>query len=330
LSKNPSPNSALAKPRFKLTAQNPSKKSGNISASRNPGRSPGTVFLRPDNISSTPRKWLFPISKIGLRLHQAIQVPSSFDTADAAYYRKISSITFDSQMPHLFVNRHRLHDLTSAHSEQGNHFKWETINAIIYKIGGLLFVIGSVFFFPRYEAYGDLGALIFFFGSLFYLVVTGHDMCEVVHYWHAQHPHTTGKTLEFTAAIAYLMGTLLFTVGSLFFLSALGWIVAGAWCFVIGSLLFLVGACINIIQMVQDHSYLALRFMILTAICFMIGSVLFVLASIPYLWTIDNVADRYTLFSFMAWEFEVGSLLFLLGGVYHYSRAYLLRQDEIQ
>jgi hypothetical protein len=161
LSKNPSPNSALAKPRFKLTAQNPSKKSGNISASRNPGRSPGTVFLRPDNISSTPRKWLFPISKIGLRLHQAIQVPSSFDTADAAYYRKISSITFDSQMPHLFVNRHRLHDLTSAHSEQGNHFKWETINAIIYKIGGLLFVIGSVFFFPRYEAYGDLGALIF-------------------------------------------------------------------------------------------------------------------------------------------------------------------------
>lgn len=232
-------------------------------------------------------------------------------------------------MPHLFVNRHRLHDLTSAHPKEGHHFKWETFNAIFYKIGGLLFVVGSVFFFPRYEAYADWGAWIFFLGSLFYLVVTGHDMCEVGHYWRTRHPHTDGKTLEFTAAISYLMGTLLFTVGSLFFLSAIGWIVAGAWCFVIGSLLFLVGTCVNVIQIAQDHSFLTLRFMIFTAISFMVGSVLFVLASIPYLWAIDNAADRYALFSFMAWEFEVGSMLFLLGGVYHYSRAYLLRQEEI-
>ena len=234
-------------------------------------------------------------------------------------------------MPHLFVNRHRLHDLTNAHPELGNHFRWETINAVLYKLGGLMFVIGSVLFFPYYEAYADLGAWIFFFGSLLYLVVTGHDMVEVWHYWRTKHhPHTTDKTLEFIAATAYLVGTVLFTVGSIFFLSALGWVVAGAWCFVIGSALFLIGACVNVTQIVQERSLITLQLMNLTAISFIVGSVLFLVASIPYLWTIESAAERETLFSYMAWEYEIGSVLFLLGGVYNYSRAYLLMQEEIQ
>ena len=105
-------------------------------------------------------------------------------------------------MPHLFVNRYWLHDLTSDHPEVGHHFRWETINAVLYKIGGLTFVTGSLLFFPRYEAYADLGVWMFFFGSLLYLVVTGHDMCEVWHYWRTKHPHSTDKILEFTAATA--------------------------------------------------------------------------------------------------------------------------------
>ena len=233
-------------------------------------------------------------------------------------------------MPHLFVNRHRLHDLTNAHPELGNHFRWETINAVLYKIGGLMFVIGSVFFFPYDEAYADLGAWNFFFGSLLYLVVTGHDMGEVWQYWRTKHSHTTEATLEYTAATAYLVGTVFFIVGSIFFLSALGWIVAGAWCFVIGSALFLIGACVNVTQIVKERSLITLQLMNLTAISFIVGSVLFVVASIPYLWTIDSAAERETLFSFMAWEYEIGSVLFLLGGVYNYSRAYLLMRDEIQ
>jgi hypothetical protein len=233
-------------------------------------------------------------------------------------------------MPHLFVNRHRLHDLTNAHPELGNHFRWETINAVLYKIGGLMFVIGSVLFFPRYEAYADLGAWIFFYGSLVYLVVTGHDMCEVWQYWRIKHPHTTDKILEFIAATAYLVGTVLFTVGSIFFLSAVGWILAGAWFFVIGSLLFVLGACVNVSQIVQERSLITLQLMNLTAISFIVGAVLFTVASIPYLWTVESAAERYTLFSFLAWEYLIGSVLFLLGGVYNYSRAYLLMREEIQ
>lgn len=233
-------------------------------------------------------------------------------------------------MPHLFVNRRRMHDLTSAHPELGYHFRWETINAVLYKIGGLVFILGSVLFFPRYEAYADLGAWMFFFGSLLYLVVTGHDMAEVWRYWRATRSHTTDKILEFTAAITYLVGTLLFIVGSIFFLSALGWIVPGAWCFVIGSVLFLIGACVNVTQIVQERSLVTLQLMNLTAISFIVGSVLFLVASIPYLWTVESAAERYTLFSFIAWQYVFGSVLFLMGGVYNFSRAYFLMRDESQ
>jgi hypothetical protein len=223
-----------------------------------------------------------------------------------------------------------MHALTFAHPKLAHHFRWETINAVLYKLGGLLFVIGSVFFFPYYEAYADLGAWFFFFGSLFYLVVTGHDMCEVWQYWRNTHPHTTDKILEFAAATAYLVGTALFTVGSIFFLSALGWIVAGAWCFVIGSILFVIGASVNVTQIVQERSLITLQLMNFTAISFIVGSVLFVVASIPYLWTIESAAERYRLFSFIAWEYLIGSVLFLLGGVYNYARAFFFMRDEIQ
>jgi hypothetical protein len=155
-------------------------------------------------------------------------------------------------------------------------------------------------------------------------------MGEVWQYWRTKHSHTTDKILEFIAATAYLVGTVLFTVGSIFFLSALGWIVAGAWCFVIGSALFLIGACVNVTQIVQERSLITLQLMNLTAISFIVGSVLFLVASIPYLWTIESAAERETLFTYIAWEYEIGSVLFLLGGVYNYSRAYLLMRDEIQ
>jgi hypothetical protein len=55
-------------------------------------------------------------------------------------------------MPHLFVNRPRLHDLTKGRADVRAQFRWETINAVLYKIGGIIFIIGSILFFPRFEA----------------------------------------------------------------------------------------------------------------------------------------------------------------------------------
>jgi len=229
----------------------------------------------------------------------------------------------------MFTSRPRLHDLTKGRQDLRSQFRWETINAVLYKIGGLMFIVGSIFFFPRYEAYADLGAWVFFAGSLLYLVVTVHDLAEVRHHWRLSKTHDRDTILEYAAAASYVWGTVLFTVGSVFFLSAVGWFTAGAWCFVIGSLLFVVGACINVLQIVQSSSIKILQLMNLTAITFIVGAVLFTVASVPYLWNVAAKSDRITLYAFLAWQYLVGSVLFFLGGVFNYWRAYVVVGDAI-
>jgi len=231
-------------------------------------------------------------------------------------------------MPHLFVNRPRLHDLTRGSADLRAHFRWETINAVIYKIGGVVFIVGSVLFFPRFEAYADIGAWTFFFGSLLYLVVTGHDMAEAVRYRRSLPRRTLASDLELIAAAAYLVGTTLFTFGSVFFLSQVGWEIPGAWCFVIGSLMFVLGACINVLQIVKAQSLTTLQLMNLTAVSFVVGSVLFAVASVPYLWSVVP-EDRELLYRFLAWQYLIGSSLFLLGGIFNYWRAYLVIKRQI-
>jgi len=228
----------------------------------------------------------------------------------------------------LFVNRPRLHDLTRGSSELRAQFRWETINAVVYKVGGVVFVVGSVLFFPRFEAYADVGAWMFIFGSLLYLVVTVHDLAEAVRYRRTLARPTLASDADLIAAMAYVIGTILFTIGSIFFLSQVGWVTAGAWCFVSGSLLFVLGACINVLEIVRARSVATLQLMNLTAVSFVVGSVLFAVASVPYLWSVAP-ADRATLFGFLAWQYVIGSALFLLGGVFNYWRAYLVIKDEI-
>ncbi len=233
-------------------------------------------------------------------------------------------------MPHLFTNRQRRHDLSAARGQAGRQFVWETVNAVLYKIGGVVFIIGSILFFPRFGAYADAGAWTFFFGSLLYLVVTGHDAIEVWRNRSATTGHDIRGQLEVIAAGGYLIGTLLFTVGSILFLSSVGLTTAGAWCFVLGSLLFLIAASVNVLQIVEASSLLTLQLMNLTAVSFVAGSVLFTVASIPYLWLIDNAADQREIGAFQAWQYLFGSALFLLGGVFNYWRAYLVIREHKQ
>ena len=232
-------------------------------------------------------------------------------------------------MPHMFTNRPRLHDLTRERADLRAHFRWETINAVLYIIGGIVFIIGSILFFPNFEKYADIGALTFFFGSLLYLVVTGHDMAEVHRHWQTNNYHNRNEILEYTAAASYIWGTILFTVGSVFFVSTVGWYHAGAWCFIIGSMLLVLGASINVLQIVQSHSIITLQLMNLTAVTFVVGSVLFTVASVPYLWDVKADPTRTTLYTFLAWQYVTGSVLFLLGGVFNYWRAYVVMRHEI-
>ncbi len=232
-------------------------------------------------------------------------------------------------MPHMFVTRPRLHNLTAGRNELKKQFRWETINAVFYKFGGLTFIVGSILFFPRFEKYADLGAWTFFGGSLLYLVVTGHDMLETHHYWRAKKGHTRYIVGEYIAAASYLVGTILFVVGSIFFLSKVGMFHAGAWCFILGSLLFVVGAGINVLQVIKSSSPVTLQLMNLTAVTFVVGAVLFTVASVPYLWQVTNKSLHTTLYAFLAWQYLVGSVLFFMGGVFNYWRAYVVMSTEI-
>lgn len=232
-------------------------------------------------------------------------------------------------MPHLFINRRRLHDLTSGREDLRAQFRWETINAVFYVIGGMFFIVGSIFFFPTFEAYANIGAWIFFSGSLLYLIVTVHDFAEVSRYFRKSHHHDRNQNLEYTAAASYVWGTVLFIVGSVFFLSYVGWFKAGAWCFVFGSLLFVLAACINVLQIVKSDSITTLQLMNLTAVAFVVGSVLFTVASVPYLWKVQTESDRTILYAFLAWQYLTGSVLFFIGGVFNYWRAYFFMREQI-
>lgn len=232
-------------------------------------------------------------------------------------------------MPHLFTNRLRHSDLISKSPDLRDHFKWEQRNAALYELGGAIFIAGSIFFFPRLEAYENLGAWLFFIGSLAYLVVTTHDMAELRSYWKVRRPGILGGRLEYIAGSAYLAGTLLFTAGSLFFLSWWDWYTLGAWCFVIGSLLFVIGSSINVLQILKAPSLFTMQLMNLTAVTFVVGSTLFVVASVPYLWTIKSVTDRDTLFAFLAVQYLVGSILFFVGGLFNAYRAHAMMRSQV-
>lgn len=232
-------------------------------------------------------------------------------------------------MPHLFTNRERLLGLLSEEGDLRGHFVWETVNAVLYKVGGVSFIVGSIFFFPRFGAYEDVGAWIFFAGSLLYFVVTGHDMAEVIRHRKALTLRMRAENLEAIAATAYLLGTVLFAIGSIFFLSEVGLFFAGAWLFIFGSALFTLGACVNVVQIVEAHSMLILQLMNLTAITFVVGSVLFLVASVPYLWHVENTADRTTLYAFLAWQYLIGSILFLLGAIFNYWRVRIVMKQAV-
>lgn len=133
---------------------------------------------------------------------------------------------------------------------------------------------------------------------------------------------TGGRSLELVAASGYLIGTILFLVGSVLFFTFVDLTVAGAWCFIIGSLLFTASPFVNVLQ-VHHLSARALRLYTLTGISFVAGAVLFTTASIPYLWNIGDSRLAIELSDFLGAQYLVGSVLFLAGGFFNYLRAWV-------
>ncbi len=217
-------------------------------------------------------------------------------------------------MPHLVTHRPRATNLTRHDTQHASHKRWETANAISYEIGGLCFVLGSICYFPALSDYLALGSWLYFAGSLLYLLVTGHDLLEVIHYWRTRHTNTFADRIEHITALCYVTGSLLFTLGSLCFLPSLNATLIGCWCFIIGSALFMFGGFINMLQVVGAPSLLYMQLFNLTVAQFIVGSALFLVATIPYMWHLQKAAQTQVE-NLAASQFLFASGLFLTGGI---------------
>ncbi|MES1955038.1 YrhK family protein [Salinisphaera hydrothermalis] len=230
-------------------------------------------------------------------------------------------------MPHLITHRPRVSNLVSQNENSTSHKVWETINAFSYKLGGLGFVGGSLFFFPALSSYLAVGDWLFFVGSLLYLMVTGHDLLEVMKYWRRHDTDTFADHIEFIAAWSYVLGSALFVVGSLCFLPSLDATTLGAWTFIIGSVLFVIGGLVNILQVVEAPSLIYMQLFNMTVAMFLVGSALFAVASIPYLWDLSGSA-KTQITTFAAAQFLFASVLFFAGGIVVYYRK--LVRDKLE
>lgn len=229
-------------------------------------------------------------------------------------------------MPHLFTNRSRKYAIGVHEDKLTAHHTWEKINVLVYEIGGIIFIAGSVLFLPKYGDYEVDGAWLFIVGSILYLIVTFHDGIELFFNKEA----AWALFVDSMAALTYVLGSTAFIIGSAFFLPTVDKTVAGAWCFIWGSVLFTLGAIMNALQIYEAPNVWTSRYMLLTAVCYIIGSVFFTLASVPYLWTFQNSQDERKIDEYLAIQYIIGSVCFFFGGCINGLRAYLIMKRDKQ
>ena len=140
--------------------------------------------------------------------------------------------------------------------------------------------------------------------------------------------------LDLASSLIYVFGSSLFIVGSVVFLPSIQHPKFGALLFIIGSILFAVGALINMVQIFESHdgaaaSLLTALLANLTAASYLIGSTMFGVASVPYLFDFAETADANLIYTFLGWNYILGSVAFTIGGTINYVRARILLQDQI-
>ena len=128
-------------------------------------------------------------------------------------------------MPHLFVNRQRQHSIMPGLLCPGSHLSWEWFSGILYLVGGILLIAGSVLFLPKYAQYAEDGIWLFIAASICYTLVCLHDSLEVVK---VQIDMKELLFLDSLSAAVYTSGSVLFIIGSILLLPDVvsGWILA--------------------------------------------------------------------------------------------------------
>lgn len=175
--------------------------------------------------------------------------------------------------------------------------------------------------------------MLFVAGSLMYLLVSIHDLKEVLSCPGFESLPFTARWKElgdFWSATTYTIGTLMYIIGSVLFLPSIDKVAAGAWNFILGSVLFLIGAVINSAQIFDARSIRESLLSNFTAVTFVIGSTTFLTASVPYLWSIESDVDENLLFKYLALQYILGSVCFLVGGIINYQRTWELHTHWVK
>ena len=246
-------------------------------------------------------------------------------------------------MPHLVTNRKRHYDLFGA--------DWEYVNAVLYLLGGIIFLIGSVMFFPDFDYLEEAGAWLFVVGSILYTIVTWHDLFEsrirIQKDWKEwrkkeKHHHATfdekvhwaenekWQWLEWITAFIYTAASIMFVIGSIYFLpkplKAAPY--AGSWLFVWGSFLYMVAGIINVVQTYIVPDRMLVQLLAATAVQFIIGSVLFIVGSIIFLIPFVEDNDKYRTGTMAGWIFVTGSIFFTTGGIVNGIRIFYAKEHH--
>lgn len=226
-------------------------------------------------------------------------------------------------MAHHITNRRR------SYKPGSSSFFWEGLNASAYVVGAVCFIVGSVFFLPALDAYYAVAAWLFVIGSVIYLAVTLHDFAETLVYYRQNGSRGGKAMLEILTLTGYVVACVLFVLGSIFFLPGVLWQAAGAWCFIVGSVLFAAGAAISVTQVTEAGTLTGMQLLNTVAICFVMGSVLFLIPSIPYVWPPGQPRLPQKVLTYLAGQFIFASVLFLVGGVANFYRAYRMHGHHV-
>ncbi|ETO74678.1 hypothetical protein F444_09638 [Phytophthora nicotianae P1976] len=214
----------------------------------------------------------------------------------------------------------------------GNHLlaPWEKgleiSRVLAYFIGSLLFLLGSIFFFPEYSVMwngnaGLFGSWDFVIGCICFFTGANLDFIQTIRY---NHGTPLRQVLRAFTALFNYMATSIFILGGLYFLPS--WYPKapelGCWAFIIGCILFCIAAVSDILFICMTHEDPRVTgFRITNLFCWgtvaalgtFVGALCFIIGSWFYLPKYINHVDKGTYYMNLAITFYVvGSVSFII------------------
>ncbi|KAE8915563.1 hypothetical protein PF003_g212 [Phytophthora fragariae] len=136
--------------------------------------------------------------------------------------------------------------------------KWLEVSRVLtYLVGSVLFLLGSIYFFPKYSVVwngkgGLFGSWDFVVGCVLFWIGANLDFIQTIRY---NHRTPLRQVLRAFTALFNYMATSIFILGGLYFLPS--WYVKspelGCWAFIIGCVLFCIAAVADVAFICMTH-----------------------------------------------------------------------------